>query len=267
MQGRLSPPVGKAIQAFPLSTWRNEFAAAQEVGLNHIEWIFDTEDSLNPIASDPGLAEIKDLSAQTGVKVNSLCADYFMSELLLGETPAQEETRAEKLRWLLAQCAKAGIRYIVLPFVDRSAIKTDADKGRLVALMLSLLPDLAHHGMEFHLETSLPPDAFASILEKIGSPLLKINYDTGNSASMGYDLDEEFAAYGDYIGSIHIKDRLCGGGTVSLGRGQVEFSKLRGGLEKINYERNFVLQVARGETGDEISWTNQNVAFLKKLLS
>jgi len=155
MQGRLSPPVGKAIQAFPLSTWRNEFAAAQEVGLNHIEWIFDTEDSLNPIASDPGLAEIKDLSAQTGVKVNSLCADYFMSELLLGETPAQEETRAEKLRWLLAQCAKAGIRYIVLPFVDRSAIKTDADKGRLVALMLSLLPDLAHHGMEFHLETSL----------------------------------------------------------------------------------------------------------------
>ena len=265
MQGRLSPPVGAAIQAFPLATWREEFFAAKQVPLHHIEWIFDTEDSLNPIANDAGIAEIKSLSRQCEVKVNSLCADFFMSELLLGKSPVQDKVCAEKLGWLLVQGAKLGIKYIVLPFVDRSVIKTDADKKRLIDLMQAFAPHLERFGVEFHLETSLPPAPFAHVLESMGSPFVKINYDTGNSASLGYDMNEEFAAYGEYIGSIHIKDRLRGAGTVPLGKGHVEFLKLPSALEKIDYQGDFVLQVARGETGDEISWARRNIAFLNNL--
>ena len=46
------------------------------------------------------------------------------------------------------------------------------------------------------------------MLNALPHPVIKVNYDSGNSASLGYSVTEEFAAYGNRIGSIHIKDRL-----------------------------------------------------------
>ena len=34
-----------------------------------------------------------------------------------------------------------------------------------------------------------------------------VNYDTGNSASLGYDPSEEISVYGHRIINVHIKDR------------------------------------------------------------
>ena len=43
---------------------------------------------------------------------------------------------------------------------------------------------------------------------------MTVNYDTGNSAALGYDPDEEFKSYGHKITDLHIKDRLLGTGPV-----------------------------------------------------
>jgi L-ribulose-5-phosphate 3-epimerase len=267
MQGRLSPPVDGAIQAFPLSTWREEFSAAKEAALNHIEWIFDREDLLNPIANHSGIIEMQALKAQTGMEINSLCADYFMSERLLHDSAIEREARAAKFKWLLAQCELLGIRHVVLPFVDRSKVESAAEIEQLTSLIKTLLPALASHHTELHLETSLAPRPFASLLQKIGDPLVKINYDVGNSAALGYDLSEEFEAYGPSVGSIHIKDRMLGGTTVPLGRGNADFLKLVRGVEKIDYQGDFILQVARDKQGDEIAWARHNLDFAESLLS
>jgi hexulose-6-phosphate isomerase len=266
MQGRLSPPVGEAIQAFPADRWREEFSAAHQAGLHHIEWIFDGEDLANPVASPSGWSEMRALSLRTGVKVNSLCADYFMSYPLLQGPEAERIARAEKLAWLITRCAAADIHHIVLPFVDRSRIETSAERDLLLRLLRSLSPLLAEHAIELHLETSLPPEPFARFLRDINDPLVKINYDLGNSASLGFDLAEEFAAYGPHIGSIHIKDRLKGGTTVPLGRGDVDFPAFVRLIDEIDYQGDFVLQVARGKPGEEISWARHNLDFLRGLL-
>ena len=57
------------------------------------------------------------------------------------------------------------------------------------------------------------------LLSRLPDPPFKANYDTGNSASLGYDPVEELGAYGPRIGSVHVKDRVRGGGTVPLGEG------------------------------------------------
>jgi len=108
--------------------------------------------------------------------------------------------------------------------------------------------------VELHLETDLEPRKFKSFLDEIKHPLIKVNYDSGNSASLGYLPVDEFAAYGDRIGSFHIKDRVLGGGTVPLGAGNVDFSSLRKALIDIDYKGDFVLQVARGIAGEELKW-------------
>jgi hexulose-6-phosphate isomerase len=265
MQGRLSPPVGDAIQAFPAACWRDEFAAARQAGLSHIEWIFDCEDLDNPVAGPSGVAEMQSLSARSGVKVASLCADYFMTHPLLRGSEQERTARAEKLAWLVGRCGAANIGHVVLPFVDRSKIETPAERDHLLRLLRSLSPVLSQHGVELHLETSLPPEPFAALLRDLDCPLVKINYDLGNSASLGFDLAEEFAAYGPRIGSIHLKDRVKGGTTVPLGRGDVDFPAFFRLVDEIEYQGDFVLQVARDRPGDEISWAVHNLDFLRGL--
>ena len=47
-------------------------------------------------------------------------------------------------------------------------------------------------------------------IEDIGSEHVGVNYDTGNSASLGYDFEDEMNAYCKYILNIHVKDRKKG---------------------------------------------------------
>ena len=266
MQGRLVPPSGEEIQAFPAERWREEFPAAHAAGLDSIEWIYDAEkDAMNPLASDGGIAEMRALSSEHGIDVVSLCADYFMAEPLLRGTPDERSMRLTKLDWLLDRCEKSGIQRVVLPFVDNSKLETDSDLDELTALLKKIAPRAADAGLEIHLETSLPPARFAFLLEKTGEPSVKVNYDSGNSASLGFCVEEEFAAYGNAIGSVHIKDRLRHGGTVPLGKGNADFAALRRCLEKVNYNGDIILQVARGPAGDEIAWARRNREFVEQL--
>ncbi len=128
-----------------------------------------------------------------------------------------------------------------------------------------MLPVLDETGVELHLETSLAPQPFADLLARLPHPSVKVNYDSGNSASLGYSPRSEFAAYGSRVGSVHVKDRLRGGGTVPLGTGDADFEALFSCLADIGYEGDFVLQVARGTEGDEVNWARQNRAFLSVL--
>jgi len=94
--------------------------------------------------------------------------------------------------------------------------------------------------------------------------MLKVNYDSGNSSSLGYLPNEEFAAYGSRIGSIHIKDRILGGSTVPLGTGNADFQTLADSLETIDYQGDIILQVARGTVGEEVAWAGINREFVLK---
>jgi hexulose-6-phosphate isomerase len=96
--------------------------------------------------------------------------------------------------------------------------------------------------------------------------MLKVNYDSGNSASLGYAVKEEFAAYGKAVGSIHIKDRKRGASTVPLGTGAAELTGLAECVREAQYKGDFTLQVARGTAGEEVAWAKQNLAYTKKLL-
>jgi hexulose-6-phosphate isomerase len=94
--------------------------------------------------------------------------------------------------------------------------------------------------------------------------MLKVNYDTGNSGSLGYRPTEEFAAYGSRIGSVHVKDRILGGGSVPLGNGSTDFPTVFEGLRKVDYCGDFTLQAARGQPGDEVKWARKNLKFLRR---
>ena len=72
--------------------------------------------------------------------------------------------------------------------------------------------------------------------------------------------------YGSRIGSVHVKDRVRGGTTVPLGTGDADFPAFFSGLAQLGYGGDVILQVARGESGREVEWAQQNAAFVRLAL-
>ncbi|MGH9338753.1 MAG: sugar phosphate isomerase/epimerase family protein, partial [Acidobacteriota bacterium] len=267
MQGRLLPPVDNSIQAFPRDRWADEFPRARQVGFQCIEWVYDGFScDFNPLVSAEGIQEIKRLESGFGVAVRSVCADYFMDYPLVRADQNELEARISHLEWLLQQCPLAGIECVVLPFVDRSAIKTKDEETSVLQSLLRVSSKAEKNGMEIHLETDSPPDRLAEFLHSLPEGIFWVNYDSGNSASLGYRPREEFEAYGARVGSIHIKDRVRQGETVPLGTGDADLEEVFGCLRASKYTGDLILQVARGEPGDEVNWARLNRDFVLRYL-
>jgi hexulose-6-phosphate isomerase len=267
MQGRPSLPVGDRIQCFPQESWRDEFPRAAQAGLDAIEWIFDLDDAaMNPLATDTGIAEMHKLCREHGVAVRSICADYFMARTLVRASREERAERLAKLDWLLGRCGDCGITRMVLPFVDASKIVTAADRDDVVSALEHALPTMERTDVEIHLETSLPPVEFRELLDRVPHAMVRVNYDSGNSSSLGFEPRAEWDAYGDRIGSVHIKDRILGGSTVLLGTGNADFPALFSAVRRAGYSGPWVLQAARGTPGDEVAWAKKNRAFVVERL-
>ncbi|MBE3117822.1 MAG: sugar phosphate isomerase/epimerase [Candidatus Atribacteria bacterium] len=263
MQGRLVPQVDNTIYHFPRDIWAEEFALAAQANLDCIEWIYDLYGAdVNPLSTDDGIEQIKMLSKQHNVQILSLCANCFMEKPLVRASTSELKERLEMMSWLLHRCQLVGINRIVLPFLDASRIDADAEFESVITVLKQVMKMAEETGVAIHLETSLVPSRFAELLAKLPSPMIKVNYDLGNSASLGYNPQDEFAAYGMRIGSVHVKDRIRGGGTVSLGTGDANFEVLSDRLKAIGYKGDFILEAARGTSGDEVPWAKRNREFM-----
>lgn len=257
MQGRLTARRGRPIQFFPFDGWRSEFAVAASIGLQEIEFIFDAERyEENPLWREKGREEIRALVRESGVTVHTVCADYFMVKPL----------SVVVLTRLIEYASQIGAKGVEIPFVDNSSIKTAEEEDAVCAVLEEVLPIAKKHAVWIGLETDFPPGRFKVLLERFDDPHLRANYDTGNSAGLGYDPKEELAAYGKYIANIHIKDRKIHGTTVPLGTGSVSFGDFFGALKDLAYSGSFILQAARGEEGCEKETVASQRAFVLERL-
>ena len=269
MQGRLVPPDEGRFQSFPRKGWRDEFPNAVAAGVGYIEWIVDAYGTdVNPILSTDGLSELAALKREHGIATPAVCADWFMDYPFLRCTSPERAERELFLHRLVEIARKIGADHVVLPFVDVSRIETEQDKSIVAEVLMTAASIAESNDVELHLETDLGPNDFAALLERIPHPYIKANFDSGNSSGLGYVASEEFAAYGDRIGSIHIKDRrskFAAGGiaTMPLGQGSADFADVFRSVKRIDYNRGLTLQVARGEDGDEVNWIRQQLAFVK----
>ncbi len=243
MQGRLLAEYKGRYQAHPVGYWRDEFEIAADLGLELIEFILDFENAgKNPLLAEP--EAVLKAAAETGVEVRSICADYFM------EAPIQRNTAsAGVLDRLIANAASLGVRDVVIPCVDQSSLNDDTEAAGFAEALRPLADRAGEKDVNLSLETDLAPGPFVELLERIGHAAVSVNYDTGNSAALGFDPAEEFAAYGNRITDIHIKDRALAGGPVMLGDGACDFQTVFGLIAKSDYDGPLIMQAYRDDEG------------------
>ena len=227
MQGRLLPKVEGRYQAFPIGMWQKEFHIARECGVDVIEFILDfNEVNYNPLLKEGGLDEIKKVIKSTGVSIQSICADYFMQAPLHSKNDEIVHTSQKIMMRLLDSANILGVTDIVIPCVDDSSLNSAQDRERFVRNISPVIKSAEEYRINLSLETDLEPETYLSLLYHFKTKHVTVNYDIGNSASLGYDPIEELDAYGTRITDIHIKDRELNGGPVVLGEGHADFKKI-----------------------------------------
>ena len=263
MQGRLLPKYLDQYQAHPVKYWAKEFTLAKRIGLDCIEFILDySESESNPLLSDEGIFEIQRVIDDTGIAIKTICADYFMEQPLHSTDKKVVERSIGVLKKLLVASQRLGVTDIVIPCVDQSSLTNEVDKERFIFVIRSVVEDIESKNINLSLETDLPPKAFKRLLDQLKSKNITVNYDIGNSASLGFNSEEELDSYGYKISDVHIKDRMLGGGPVILGEGNANFEHFFKKLQQFKYTGPFIMQAYRDNEGisvfkKQLDWVSQ----------
>jgi L-ribulose-5-phosphate 3-epimerase len=265
MQGRLSPrPAGK-LQEFPWHSYRDEFARAARLGLHSIEWIFEAPRCQeNPLWTEAGRAEIRELIAQSGVRVQSVCADYFMVHRLAGESSLSLAQNRDVLAELIVAAHAVGADRILIPLLETSAVDSPELKREIVLSLRSVVEVAERYGVTLGLEMEIPGTEYVKVVQSVGSPRVRAYYDTGNSTAQGADIAEDIVPVLPVLHAVHIKDRVKGGGSKPLGTGDTNFLGFFPELLRAGFRGDFVLQ-HYFEAQPELE-TERSLSFVQQLI-
>jgi hexulose-6-phosphate isomerase len=249
VQGRLSPMINNRIQQFPLDFWQDEFTLASKLDIKLIEWTIDTYKFLeNPLVKLKGWEEINKVAEKNNILIPSVTCDYFM------ENPPWKKdllTVKKGISTILTSMKNIGSKILVVPLVDNSSLTASSSIKIVKSLFTDLIPEINENNLQIAFECDLNPENLLDFIEKFDRNYFGINYDTGNSSSLGFDPTEEFKAYGSRIINAHVKDRKLNGATVPLGEGDANFKKIFRLLYEMNYQGNLILQTARSKEGED----------------
>ena len=250
MQGRLCERVNGKIQAFPWRDWESEFPAASAIDLRLMEWTLDQERlHENPLMTTEGQEKIRALCHGHDLAIPSLTGDCFMQAPFwkingLARTDLQLDFLA-----IGRACSAVGIRMIVVPLVDNGRLERVEQENVLIDFLLAQQSFLSQHNLQVIFESDFKPAELTRFIARLPAERFGINYDIGNSAALGFNPAEEFAAYGGRVVNVHVKDRVMGGTTVPLKTGSANFDAVFAALAQHNYQGNFILQTARAAEG------------------
>ena len=267
MQGRLSPIYRNRIQAFPWNNWKKEFGVANSLGIEIMEWTIDSfKFHSNPIFSKKGIREIQLLKKKNKLKINSITVDYFMENPFWRSQNQNNIKLQNDLVKLINSCAVLKIKFLIIPIVDNGSFKNNNEEKFLVNYLNLIKKTLFKKKVQIIFETDMAPKNVLSFIKKLDDKIFGINYDIGNSAGLGYKLENEFKIYGKYIKNVHLKDKKKGGVTTRFGNGDANFINLFKMLKKYKYNGNYILQSARAKKGkNQIDELVYNFNYIKNI--
>jgi sugar phosphate isomerase/epimerase len=124
------------------------------------------------------------------------------------------------LRIVMPACFGAG---------DLDMSKT-AEIDQLVRVLKRAGAKAEKRGMVIGVESYLSAEENRRLLDRVGSPAVKVYYDVGNSTDKGRDACQEIRVLGDAICQFHFKD-----GRYMLGQGRIDFRRVRKAIDDIHY--------------------------------
>jgi L-ribulose-5-phosphate 3-epimerase len=168
----------------------------------------------------------KDAEKATGKRVSSLAIGE------LNSIPYKSDPRTvEWVRDSIDVCQALGVNVVLLAFFNNDDLRGDkAGIDEVVRRLKGVAPKAEKAGVNLGIESWLSAEQHLEILERVGSPAVKVYYDVCNSNDMGYDIYSEIRKLGKRICEFHAKENGA-----LLGQGKVDFKRVRQAMDDIGY--------------------------------
>jgi L-ribulose-5-phosphate 3-epimerase len=203
--GKLQVRIGSMAGSLPSGTPEEVFAAGKRVGLEGIEFDIGREPVDGKLAFFDPQRQQAYLSAarQNGMSIAGVVLDVFHRHHLkndpVGATFIDGGIQT-------ARAMQAGV--LLLPFFGKAALTNRQEMGYVADIIKEHAGAAQKAGIVMGLEDTISAEDNVWMIDRIGSPVVKVYYDIGNSTFNGFDPVKEIRWLGgNRICQIHIKDR------------------------------------------------------------
>ena len=230
------------------------FAVARDIGLDGVQVSLGTQANNMHLRKPKMQAAYLAQSHAQGVAIASLAIGE------LNNIPYKSDPRTEP--WVadsIDVCHALGVKVVLLAFFGKGDLRDDP-KGvdEVVTRLKRVAPKAQDMGVTLGIESWLSAEAHLDIIERVGSPAVKVYYDVGNSHLRGYDIYREIRLLGDQICEFHAKDY-----SFIFGQGKVDFPRVRQAMDDIGYRGWIQIEGAQPH-GLKESY-QQNAAYLRSV--
>lgn len=253
---------------------------ASEAGLRGIQVSVGTTPDRIPLRERSVRQRYLELGRRHGIAFNSVAAGSILNQIPLKSEPQSAVYVIDAIE----AAAVLGARNILTAFFGNGELRLQDSTGqlretkkdgfstyeldtrgisRVVEVLRQIVPRAADAGVVIGLEDTLTAEQNLEIIDRIGSHMVQVYYDVGNSTHYGYDVPTELRRLGaSRICEIHLKDWK----TPVLGSpdGEVNFGAAAEACREIGFAQWYVLE-SSGRKGRFTEDTRANVAFVERL--
>jgi len=169
---------------------------------------------------------------------------------VLNSVPYKSDLRAEL--WVVKGinvCKALGVNVVLLAFFSEGDLRDDKKGTDIVVERLKrVAPKAEKAGVFLAIESWLSAEEHLAIIDRVGSPAVKVYYDVGNSHKAGYDIYKEIRQLGKHICEFHAKDY-----DDLYGKGSIDFEEVRRAIDDIGYRGWIVMEGVKMPLGVEES--------------
>ncbi len=253
---------------------------AREAGLRGIQVSVGTAPDRVPLRDESVRRKYLELGRKHGVAFNSVAAGSLLNQIPLKSEPQSAVYVIDAIE----AAAALGAKNILIAFFGNGDLRLQDSTGqlrnlhksgsasyeldaqgvnRVVEALRQIAPRAASAGVILGLENTLSAAQNLEIIERIGSPMVQVYYDVGNSTHYGYDVPAELRLLGtERICEIHLKDWKVP--LLGSSGGEVDFPAVSEACRAIGFNKWYVLE-SSGRKDRFLEDTKANVAFVEKL--
>lgn len=210
--------------------------------------------------ADPAVRQqYKAEMAQTRLVISS-----FMMGLLNSNPLATDPRGPAWLTQSIEAAKDLGAGVILVAFFGKGDLLKDgqvksAELDVVIQRLKAAAPQARDAGVILAIENTLSAKQNVEILDRIGSPSVRVYYDVGNSTRRGYDVPAEIRFLRDRIACFHFKD-----GPNYVGEGPIQFAPIAAAIKDIGYHGWIVMETSN-PSKDATADAKRNAAYIRKL--
>jgi len=220
------------------------FEIARRIGVDGVQVDFGSGQKQLPLFNPELQKKFLEQAKKHNMEIASLALG------VLNNVPYQDDTRAEK--WVAQSidvCKAMNLSVVLVPFFGKADLRNNP-RGidNVVQRFKKVAAQAEMNGVCLGIESWLSAEQHLEIIERIGSPAIKVYYDVGNSHKAGYDIYKEIRQLGKHICEFHAKDY-----DDLYGKGTIAFKEVRRAMDDIGYRGWIVMEGVKMPLGVEES--------------